>query len=324
MRLFVYEHLTALGLGRDPAHPLHPMYCEGKAMRDAVAADFRRVPGIDVSTTRDEGEPYDEERFLSELEQSDRQLVIAPESDDILLRLSLLAQPKGKLLNCTPDAIRLTGDKLALATHWREHGVQTPATTDREPTACEALPVVWKPRHGAGSTATYLLKDGFDLARAKAALAGGERTGPMVLQEFVSGRAASIAFLCGPTGYVPLVPAFQRLSNDGRFHYLGGELPIPSHLAERAVRLGTQAVQCVPGLKGYVGVDLVLHDSDGDGSRDYAIEMNPRLTTSYLGLRALAEFNLAEALLRAATGTNPGELRWKSRLFRFTAEGSTV
>ena len=28
--------------------------------------------------------------------------------------------------------------------HWREHGVRTPATTDREPTRCEALPVIWE------------------------------------------------------------------------------------------------------------------------------------------------------------------------------------
>ena len=32
-------------------------------------------------------------------------------------------------------------------------------------------------------------------------------------------------------------------------------------------------------------------------SGDRVIEINPRLTTSYVGLRALARFNLAEALL---------------------------
>ena len=43
---------------------------------------------------------------------------------------------------------RLTSDKLALADRWRAHGVPTPATTARAPTACEAFPVVWKPRDG--------------------------------------------------------------------------------------------------------------------------------------------------------------------------------
>src|SRR6185295_10816789 len=103
------------------------------------------------------------------------------------------------------------------------------------------------------------------------------------LQECVAGTAASIAFLCGPAGNMPLVPVLQLLSDDGRYKYLGGELPIAPHLAQRAVTLGRRAVDCVPGLLGYIGVDLVLGDA-GDGSRDFAIEINPRLTTSYVGL----------------------------------------
>ena len=145
----------------------------------------------------------------------------------------------------------------------------------------------------------------------------------MILQEFVSGRAASVAFLCGPAGNVPLLPAFQSLSDDGRFKYQGGELPIPPDLAGRAVKLAQRAVDCVPELCGYVGVDLVLGDA-ADGSRDYAIEINPRLTTSYVGLRRLADFNLAEEMLRAARGELVGPLRWKSGRVRFAPDGSVV
>jgi predicted ATP-grasp superfamily ATP-dependent carboligase len=78
----------------------------------------------------------------------------------------------------------------------------------------------------------------------------------------------------------------------------------------------------VPGLLGYVGVDLVLGDA-ADGSQDYAIEINPRLTTSYVGLRQLAEFNLAEAMLVAAAGKLEQPLRWKPGHVRFSSDGST-
>ena len=59
-----------------------------------------------------------------------------------------------------------------------------------------------------------------------------------------------------------------------------------------------------------------------DGSQDFAIEINPRLTTSYIGLRAFAEFNLAEALLKTANGQAPSALRWKRGSIRFTPEGA--
>ena len=119
---------------------------------------------------------------------------------------------------------------------------------------------------------------------------------------------------------MPLLPTFQLLSSDGRFRYEGGELPIPPDLAERAITLGRQAIGCVPGLLGYVGVDLILGDA-ADGSEDYAIEINPRLTTSYVGLRELADFNLAEAMLRVVNG-EPVEPRWKPGRVRFRPDGS--
>jgi hypothetical protein len=188
-----------------------------------------------------------------------------------------------------------------------------------EPTECDGFPVVWKPNDGCGSTATFLIRDRFELASAKASLAA-ECGGPMILQQFVPGRAASVALLIGAAGIFPLVPCFQHLSDDGRFRYLGGRLPIPPALAERAVRLAMRAVEAVPRLRGYVGVDLVLGDA-ADGSEDYAIEINPRLTTSYVGLRELADFNIAEALLNVAGGRRPGKLKWKPGPVQFTPSG---
>jgi predicted ATP-grasp superfamily ATP-dependent carboligase len=111
------------------------------------------------------------------------------------------------------------------------------------------------------------------------------------------------------------------LSDDGRFHYLGGTLPLPSPLGMRAIKLGRRAVEAMPGLRGYVGVDLVLGDA-ADGSGDFAIEINPRLTTSYLGLRMLAQDNLAAAMLRVTLGHDIGKLRWRQEVIRFGVVGS--
>ena len=316
MRIFVYEYMTANGTGRDPASPDHGMYLEGRAMRDAVVEDFGRSQGVEVFQEVSSPGLWDD--LLRAALRSDWCVVVAPEAERILAdAIDAVLSAGSRLLGPSVEAIRLTSDKLALAQHWRAHSVPTPATTNREPTPCELFPVVWKPRDGAGSADTFLIRDRFELARA---LATRSPARPMILQEFVAGRAASVAFLCGPRGSVPLLPTFQLLSGDGRFKYEGGELPVPPALAERAVGIASRAVECVPGLLGYVGVDLVLGDAD-DGSRDFAVEINPRLTTSYIGLRALAEFNLAEAMLRVAKGEGVGELKWKPGRVRFTSGG---
>ena len=324
MRVFVYEYLTALGIGSDPADPLHGMYREGQAMRDAVAGDFERLPDTQAVTLGGVGPDDEEELFRRTVRSCDRTILIAPEFDGILeQRCRWVYQNLGQLLGPREGPVSFTADKLLMAERWRRVHVRTPATTDREPTGCEAFPVVWKPQHGAGSTATFLLESTADVVRTKAVRAAERHTAPMILQQYVPGRAASVSFLCGPAGYRPLLAGAQLLTDDGRFQYLGGELPLPPDLALRAGLLATRAVGCVSGLVGFVGVDVVLGDA-GDGSADHAIEINPRLTTSYVGLRELAEFNLAAAMLDAADGKPLPEFRWKPGRVRFTPSGEVT
>jgi predicted ATP-grasp superfamily ATP-dependent carboligase len=320
MRIFIYEFLTASGLGQSPDSPSHGMYLEGRAMRDAVVEDFARIPETTVFAFPDEAAPVSLELLEEECGRSEWTLLIAPAFDECHSQLAELVQREGgRLLGPAPAAIRLTSDKLSLFHHWRKHDVPTPAATEREPTACEAFPLVWKPRDGAGSCNTFLLGSAMDVERVKAVIGPQSHRGPMILQEFIPGRPASIAFLCGPGGNVPLLPASQLLSTDGRFTYQGGEIPLRSALANRAVILGQRAVDCIPGLLGYVGVDLVLGPAN-NGSRDHAIEINPRLTTSYVGLRRLACFNMAEAMLAVAMGAGVS-LKWKGTPITFTPHG---
>ena len=155
----------------------------------------------------------------------------------------------------------------------------------------------------------------------------------------------SVAFLCGPAGALPLVPCRQMLSNDGRFEYQGGELPLAEaqvrrdsratagrgagcqpaphrSLAARATNLASRAVASLPDAHGYLGVDLVLGE-DLSGREDVVVEINPRLTTSYVGLRAALRpgTNLADAMLLAASGGSP-QLSFGPDRVQFTSNGS--
>ena len=98
---------------------------------------------------------------------------------------------------------------------------------------------------------------------------------------------------------------------------------MPGNLTERALRLSVQALNVVPDLRGYVGVDMVLGLLP-DGSQDSVIEINPRLTTSYIGLRALAKFNLAEVLINIALGKGTNPLKWRTGPIHFHSDGRVI
>jgi tyramine---L-glutamate ligase len=328
MHLFVYEYLSSGAAGVASALP--SLQAEGWAMLSAVLDDLTRCSGVEVSTLLDlQRSPprhwsdriiiqrmqpaAEKDAFRTLAAVAEGSLVIAPEFDGILAERSRwVEEAGGRLLGASPEAIRQTADKLFLSRLWSAQGIPAPPQK-------RIYPLVCKPRFGAGSQATFLVHDEEELERAQRQAHAEGWNGELMLQRYKPGLAVSVAFLSGEGKRHSLPAVEQRLSCDGRFRYLGGRLPLPDNLDRRARRLAERAVSCVEGLRGWFGVDLVLGDAE-DGSSDVVIEINPRLTTSYLGLRRLARFNLAEALLAVATGSpvQPGE--WKTETIVFHAD----
>jgi predicted ATP-grasp superfamily ATP-dependent carboligase len=91
--------------------------------------------------------------------------------------------------------------------------------------------------------------------------------------------------------------------------------PLEHPLAERARELAVRACEAIPGLRGYVGVDLMLSRAEA-----FVIEVNPRLTTAYLGVRSSLDENVAAMALAACAGALPGASPARRRV-RFTAGG---
>ncbi len=73
---------------------------------------------------------------------------------------------------------------------------------------------------------------------------------------------------------------------------------------------------------GDAGGRRLLWNRSGAGSRgggNVVIEVNPRLTTSYLGLRQIARGNLADVMRRIAEGDQV-DLRFDRRQVQFATE----
>jgi predicted ATP-grasp superfamily ATP-dependent carboligase len=338
MRVFLYEYTCAAPAAGEPLAP--SLRAEGWAMLSAVADDLNRVPGVETVALLGEGcppcagaarylsDPTEErERFRELAGAADWSLVIAPEFDGLLARrCRWVMEAGGRLLGPSPARVELAADKLRLADVLQRQGVPTPpchpATVLAAAGQTVRFPAVLKPRDGAGSQATCLVPARAALPDCLQRMHAERPRAEMLLQPFVPGRPVSVAFLIGPGQEVALPPAGQHLTRDGRFRYLGGTVSLEPEPARRAVALGRRAVRAVPDLRGYVGVDLVLGDA-ADGSEDQVIEINPRLTTSYVGLRALARDNLAGALLRVARG-EAVELGWHPGPVHFRADGNAA
>ncbi|MCS6976507.1 MAG: ATP-grasp domain-containing protein [Gemmatales bacterium] len=343
MKIFLYEYASAQPADVDLPPSIRR---EGRAMLDAVVEDFAKLPGVEVLTMpSDHGDARTVFQTLAA--QADGSLVIAPEFDDLLTtRCQWVEEAGGKLLGPSSSAIAFLSDKWNLYECLTAWGVPTPRTflppdtasggrqpsgatqntpsRGRQPSGaatasggCQAPgtpPHILKPRRGAGSVGVHRLHhsdpDAFP--------------GPRLLQEFVAGLPASCALLVSRNGQAFRFPAARQfLGGDTGFRYEGGELPLAEPLDRRVARLLEPLIPrltALPGVKGYLGVDLILGEA-ADGSGDVVIEINPRLTTSYLGLRKLARCPLAEAMLAAAHGHTLPNLSWKPGRVRFDARG---
>jgi predicted ATP-grasp superfamily ATP-dependent carboligase len=348
MRLYLYEFVTGGGwLSASSETPPDSLLAEGRAMLTALASDVAAIPdaaipdadipdadipGFTLDVLRDRrlpefgitkvnehpiSDPTSERRAIERLaSDADWTVLIAPEFDEHLLsRTRAVERCGGRLLSPSSQVVALASDKHATAEHLARHNVHVPRgvalSADEELPYDFSYPAVLKPRDGAGSLGIEFIS-----ARPNGRAAG---TASARLEVFTPGIAASVACLCGPAEIVPLEPCLQRLAGGGDFSYLGGSLPIEPHLAARARRLAVQAVRTLPNPHGYIGVDLVL-GADPAGSGDVVIEINPRLTTSYVGLRALSRVNLAAAMIAVAQGRSV-ELCWNSVPIHFSSSG---
>jgi len=239
---------------------------------------------------------------------ADAVYVIAPESGQVLEKLVEVIQVSGGTsLNCEIDAIKRVSNKMTAYETLERMGLKVPETvlmdihekTENIRRLIKELgyPLVFKPLDGVSCGGLSLVKDEGDIAGAVKKVARESMSKQFIVQKVIRGKAASACVIS--TGDKALSVTLNRqlvtlASPDEESRYYGGVVPLDHRLEKETLRAAERAVEAVSGLKGYVGVDMILANEG-----PVVMEVNPRLTTSYVGLRRVANFNPAQAIVDA-------------------------
>lgn len=323
MRIIVYEHMAGGGYAKQPLPP--SIICEGYGMLRSLAADLKAA-GHEVTVLLDErisklNPPLDADytvpivdsaeptRFLCSIAQiNDAAYVIAPETAQTLKSLVSAVEQTGKVsLNSEADAITKAADKAVLYEKLLNLGLAPKTVTlniDEAPAKAASTikkelgyPAVVKPADGVSCSSLSIVENEAQTTKAIAKIKAKSPSKLFIAQQYIAGQAASVSLLSTGKKATALSLNKQNLTlegPEGDSSYLGGVVPFMHPLKEAAFAAAKKAVESIAGLRGYVGVDLVMAED-----RVFVLDVNARLTTSYVGLRRVAGFNVAEAMVDA-------------------------
>jgi tyramine---L-glutamate ligase len=315
LNLLIFEYASALGI-KDPS-----LSAEGKAMLRGLTCDLECLPAsylisknIDsIDGSRCKPIVIDgtiDDWISNNISQFDFCLPIAPEEDFILCGLTRIIEKNGvQVVGSDSDAVRICSDKYltynilkdkvpVIPTHrvaWEDIGLYGQGISGTKK--------VVKPADGVSCSAVQIVncKDSFKNATLKVRAVSSLPY--FLVQDYIEGASASVSLLSNGKKAIPLSLNQQNIIiENGIINYNGGKVPMTHPLEDEAKKIAKNAVESIPGLKGYVGVDMILGDDEV-----YLVEINSRITTPYVALRNMLNFNLGEAIVQAVQGQLPGD-----------------
>jgi len=291
-------------------------------MRDALLRDLAELDQFEINTMHDARlTPSDfaahsivvepgqfKECFIQAHAQVELVWLIAPESHGTLLELSELcyeaeSREKGAVFLGSGFDTMLTGTSKTLCFE----ALQTANIYTLPVYAGEDLMQqsyydgllklnidkwVAKPEDGAGCEGIEIFDSLEDLRNW---IAEENRYLHYLAQPYQQGTAASFSMLCR-NGKAWLLSCNQQyIVCDGSHFKLTG-VAVNGMLAywQRFETIARKIAKMLPDALGYIGVDVIV---DTENNKIYVLEINPRLTTSYVGLHAALNYNPAKLIL---------------------------
>jgi len=270
MRVMVAEY--AVGMGDDA------YIAEGKAMLTTLLDSFQAL-GHEVIHP----EKIDDfgEYIMKNSRDCDCGLVIAP--DELLYEYTRILEESTVSLGSSPASVKLCANKKSTSQKLNEYDIPTPKVYESSPLK-HAKKYVVKPIQGCASegifiTEDFLIKDDH------------------LTTEFVEGDHLSVSLVVGDN-VLPLTINRQIMEFSDEINYIGGVVPYEAFAKEEIIDVAIRSAVAL-GCNGYVGVDIV------SGDEHYVVDVNPRPTTSILGIKRVMREEIADLILRAKFGGLP-------------------
>ncbi len=311
MKILVLEYITAMGID-DPS-----LWSEGQAMLNGFLEDFKDrdvdyLISLDQSISCNnycnpvklEGELMD---WLNEnISNYDSCIVIAPEEDFILYDIVNFIEKKGvEIIGSSSDAVMTCSDKFKMyeSLKGKVPIIETEKVFFNEIDSYKQFnnKRILKPADGVSCSGVHVVSSNDEMKKAVSLI---ETNLPyFIIQNFIEGISASVSLISNGREAVPLSLNLQDIHfTDDGINYNGGKVPLIHELEDEAKEVAKRAVESMDGLKGYVGVDMIL------GKEVYLVEINSRITTPYVALRHLLNFNLGDVILDSIYGKLPTKI----------------
>ncbi len=319
MKFLIYEHTLAETASKDFSQIL----CEGYSMLKTITDDFRalgylttvilnkKYSGLSKNLNVDKivyiSSSYEREKSINTiLSGVDAAIAIAPETDGILYDIVKKIEENDCIsLNCPSHVLYKYLRKSAVYADLKRNNVSIPKTANAslneklsiisQKILSVGYPAIIKPEDSVGCSGISLIENKSQITSALKKVKKYSNLQEFLIQEYIQGNAASVSLLCDLSNTIFLTLNGQWITLQNPFsdsQYLGGFVPFESEMKDLAFKEAEKAVKALNPIRGYVGIDVILTER-----KIYVVDVNPRFTTSYIGLRKILKRNPIELLL---------------------------
>jgi len=218
---------------------------------------------------------------------------IAPEMDGELEKLTKLIEHKNvALLNSSSAAITICSDKLTTSNILKEKGLDVVKSMQWDLFSQNfSGPWVLKSKYGVGCLDNYFIANKEELIKISQQI---NNKMDYVIQPYIKGEVLSLSCLFKHEKAWLLCCNKQDVVIDkGKFELKACIVNVSDENNDIYQNIIDQIASSIPGLFAYVGVDII----QAENMVPMILEVNPRLTTSYVGINQAIGYNVANAVI---------------------------